>query len=257
MIVREEEQQFVMVAQHDHARLSGDLAGHFSRFFTDDPHFDDVLLAIYNHDLSWVRLDEAPIWNDRKSAPYSFTDYPLLPKLTHYEYGLNQTERLNKYAALLCSMHYSSFGIFQNSVNPACQDFSREEARRQHRIMAELGVTNDALLDKQLKLLQLCDRISLYVCLNRPGSGKDQENARYKAGFEDSELFTDGKARRLIAQWVNDNEIRLTPSPFETGFHACLRQKRVPKELIRKQGIEHAYRSSEWVDQHVYFAGCS
>ncbi|GIP31654.1 hypothetical protein J2TS4_08640 [Paenibacillus sp. J2TS4] len=132
MVVRETEHEIIMVRQHDHAQLSGEIAKHFKSFFTDDPYFEDTLLAIYQHDLGWVRLDEVPMWNDRTSLPFSFMDFPLLPKLTHYTYGLDQIERMNKYAGLLCSLHYASFGVFRNSTVPECIDFSRHECLRQH-----------------------------------------------------------------------------------------------------------------------------
>lgn len=138
MIIRETEHEFVMVAQHDHALLSGDVAKN--------------------------------------------TDYPSLPKVTHYQYGLDQVEKMNKYAGLLCSMHYYSFG-FQDSTDRDCIEFAHHEKCRQKRIRDELNVTNDEAIIKQFRLLQLCDRISLYVCLNNPGVSKEQEHPPFKIGI--------------------------------------------------------------------------
>jgi hypothetical protein len=65
MIVRETEREFVMITQHDHAHLSGVLASHFTKeFFREDSYYQELILAIYEHDRSWIRLDDTPIWND-------------------------------------------------------------------------------------------------------------------------------------------------------------------------------------------------
>lgn len=257
MIVRETEHEITMVTQPDHAQLSGDVASNFKKFFSNDPYFEDVLFAIYQHDLSWIRLDETPIWNDRKSIPFSFTDYPLLPKLTHYKYGLDEIERMNKYAGLLCSLHYSSFGIFQNSSIADCIDFSRDETNRQQRIKTELSLTNHEDILKQFRLLQLCDVISLYVCLNSPGASKEQEHPRYRTGFEDSELFNNESNDRLVAEWMNNKEIQITPNPFDFSFSTNLRLKKLSKKQIEEKGLEKAYKNSEWINQEIIFIGRS
>jgi hypothetical protein len=253
MTVRESEHEIIMVSQHDHAQLSGDVARNFKNFFINDPYFDDLLFAVYHHDIGWIRLDETPIWNDRKSVPFSFTDYPLLPKLIHYKYGLDQTENMNKYAGLLCSLHYSSFGIFQDSTVEECIEFTRHEERRQQRIITELNLTNHEDINKQFRLLQLCDVISLYVSLNRHEASKEQENLRYKDGFEYSELFNIEGGNNLVAEWLNDKEIKITPNPFEKSFTTSLRQKRISKILINEIGIASAYKKSEWINQEIIF----
>ncbi|MCR8630637.1 DUF3891 family protein [Paenibacillus radicis (ex Xue et al. 2023)] len=257
MIIRETEHEITMVRQHDHAQLSGDVARNFKNYFINDPFFDDLIFAVYQHDLGWIRLDATPIWNDRNSVPFSFIDYPLLPKLTHYTYGLDQIERMNKYAGLLCSLHYSSFGIFQNSTIEECSDFSNNELQRQQRIITELDLTNHNDIFKQFKLLQLCDVISLYVCLNCPGVSKEQEHPRYRTGFEDSELFNNQSNGRLVAEWMNNKEIKITPNPFDKGFSTNLLQKNLSKKLIKEHGIEKAYKNSEWVNQEIIFVGRS
>lgn len=256
MIVRETEHEFVMTAQHDHAQLSGDVANHFRHFFVNDPSFEDLLFAVYHHDFGWVRLDETPIWDDRKSLPYSFTDYPLLPKVTHYQFGLDQVERMNKYAGLLCSMHYYSFG-FQHSTDRDCIEFAQHEEYRQIRIRDELSVTNNEDVIKQFMLLQICDRISLYVCLNIPGVSKQQEDPRFKEGFEDSELFNMESESPLVAKWLNAKEIQITPNPFNSSFRTNLRQKRIAKQLVKEIGIAQAYKDAEWFTQEVIFIGRS
>ncbi|SHE15331.1 Uncharacterised protein [Chlamydia abortus] len=103
--------------------------------------------------------------------------------------------------------------------------------------------------------MQLCDVISLYVCLNEPGVHKDQESPRYAHGFKDSELFNLEGDVRLIAEWVNAKEIKISSNPFEESFLAFLKQKRVSKKLMQEMGISEAFSQTEWVDQEVIFRG--
>lgn len=251
MIVRETEFDFYLVTQHDHAQLSGALASHFDRcFFPNDTQYDALLIAVYEHDRSWIPLDDTPIWNDKIGVPFSFRDYPLLPKLLAYANGLDETEQLNSYAALLCSQHYSSF--FIGSTEHACLEFCTTEAVRQSRMMQHLSLDEIAGLSKHLQLLQLCDELSLYLCLNEPGIDKANEFLGNHDGFKRSEMFSRDE-ERITASWLSRDEIALMPFPFGGEFSAQLRLKRVSKEEINRQGIEDAYKSAEWIEQQLNF----
>jgi hypothetical protein len=251
VIVRETESDFYLVTQHDHAQLSGVLASHFdSCFFEKDTQYDALLLAVHEHDRSWIPLDDTPIWNDKSGVPFSFRDYPLLPKLLAYKHGIDETEQMNPYAGLLCSLHYSSF--FTGTADPACLVFCAEEALRQTRIKLHLSSDELANILKHLQLLQLCDELSLYVCLNDPGIEKTNEFLGYREGFKRSEMFARDR-ERITASWVSRDEIVLTPFPFEEAFPAQLRLKRVTKEDVKRLGIESAYKSAEWIEQRLYY----
>ncbi|WP_426447916.1 DUF3891 family protein [Paenibacillus sp. S-38] len=254
MIVRDSGDAWVLTAQHEHARQSGEAARRFRSFFEDYPYFEDLVKAVYQHDLGWVRLDETPVWNDRASAPYSFIDYPLLPKLTHYRLGLDQTEALNPYAALLCSMHYAAF--VEGSSDNESQAFYHHETRRQERIRRGLGIPEEEL-QKPFSLLKLCDLLSLYLCLNEPGAGKEQEYPPYRSGFRYSEPFHPDAAGKLTARWISRSEVEMEPNPFEYTFRLSVRQKRVPKALAAKAGLAEAYRQTEETVLEVRFRGRS
>jgi hypothetical protein len=230
VIIRETEDEFYMITQHDHAQLSGVLASHFSKpFFKEDPEYESLIFAIYEHDRSWIPLDDTPIWNDRSGVPFSFRDYPLLPKLLAYTHGLNETEQRNSYAGLLCSLHYSSF--FLHNPHPDCIDFYDAETARQHRIRQQIQIADSELINKHFQLLQLCDDLSLFVCLNEP-------------------TFNNGL---LSARWLSQIDIALTPFPFDNEFKTELRHKRVPKIEIQQHGLEEAYKNVDWADQELVY----
>lgn len=254
MIIRETDHEFIMTKQHDHAKLSGDMAAHFKqRYFTKDRYLQEAMLAVYEHDRGWIGLDDTPIWNERIGKPYSFMDYPLQPKLIFYKQGIDEVEAMNPYSALLCSMHYSSFKLFQDTEQEEALKFYQNELSRQKRIKAMLSPLDEYIVTKHLALLQLCDEISLYVALNHAGVSKENENPRYVNGFDYSAMFCSEPDKPLIANWVSNQEIRITPNPFEASFRTRVKIKCVSKELIKQTGIAEAYNRTEYVDQSVVF----
>ncbi|WP_245948252.1 DUF3891 family protein [Paenibacillus sambharensis] len=255
MIIRETNHGFILIAQHDHGQLSGQIARHFRPAYIMNQAFtEDVLAAITEHDRSWIALDSVPIWNDKNRAPYSFLDYPLQPKVVLYRYGIDQIEQMNPYAALLCSLHYASFRVFHNTEDEFCLAFYEHETRRQERLRAQLSPLDSRMVESHFRMLQLCDDLSLYVCLNEAGADKKHEHPWYRSGFAGSEPFSpDGKGQ-LSAVWLNQEDIAVTPFPFTANFTASLRYKFVTKELICETGIHEAYTQTEWSWQTVRFA---
>jgi Protein of unknown function (DUF3891) len=251
MIIRETKDSFIMIKQHDHAFLSGETIKHFDRnLLKSDQLFDDALYSAYQHDRSWIGLDETPIWNDRKKVPYTFSDYPLLPKLAFYKIGVDEIERVNTYASLLCSLHFCSF--FSQSENKDCLVFLTGEARRQMRLKEKLPDLDEELLQQHFRLLQFSDNLSLYLCLNEPGVDKEEEHPWFKNGFNNTEVFHP-ENQPLMARWVNENEVTLDPYPFEKEFHVSLQYNMVSKRMVDRMGIAEAYEKSDMEEKMILF----
>ncbi|WP_456274671.1 DUF3891 family protein [Bacillus sp. AK031] len=250
MIIRETTDSFIMIKQHDHAYLSGVITKHFKHtFLQSDRLFEDVVLASYEHDRSWIGLDDTPIWDDHASLPYSFSDYPLLPKLAFYRIGLDEIERMNPYSCLLCSMHFCSF--FSHSKDKDCLLFLEKEKTRQNNIKKTLPGLDEALLLQHFYLLQFSDNLSLYICLNEPGAEKDHEHPWFKKGFSNTEMFSPHN-QPLIAQWINEKEISINGFPFQNGFQLSLPYKSVSKSAVADKGIAKAYEDSAWEEQLIF-----
>ncbi|OLO40694.1 hypothetical protein BTR23_04240 [Alkalihalophilus pseudofirmus] len=250
MIIRETNDAFIMIKQHDHAFLSGEVAKHFQSDLLSTIHFfEDLVFAAYEHDRSWIGLDDRPIWNDQTNTPYSFSDFPLIPKLAFYKLGLDEIEKGNRYASLLCSLHYCSF--FSSTSDKNSIHFLHEERRRQTNIKEHLQDLNHELLLEHFRLLQFCDDVSLYICINEPGTKKDKEHPWFRNGFTNSEIFNDGK-HPFIAEWHNANEIKFKPFPFYDDFHLTVKYKTVQKSAIQVMGIAQAYENSVMEEQEIW-----
>lgn len=203
MIVRKLGDSFLLIRQHDHGRISGEFARHWNAEIKPQ---NPTLFAITNHDVGWQELDGEVRFNPDTGEPYSFIDYPLAPKLRAYEHGLDRIEAHEPYASYLCSLHYSSF--VRDSLEPVAIDFRKREAARRERIE---GFVPQEWLDSaeyNFRLLQLCDDLSLFVCLNEPG---ENTFPWYRDGF-------DFMGQRLQPVWRDRQTLSLTPNFFTDSF---------------------------------------
>ncbi|WP_174727842.1 DUF3891 family protein [Mesobacillus harenae] len=254
MIVFEREQDFVMVTQHDHANVSGEVAEYWNEEDFPGLHRkNEVVLAVRQHDRGWINLDASPLWNSHDRKPYSFMDYPLEPKISSYKKGIDEVVEISGYAGLLCSLHYASF--LENSTDPAGKQYWKEEIQRQQMLLKELEIEENTIqkkeLNEHLDLLKFCDNISLYICLNKPGVDKANEHPFYRNGFP--QKFAFAQFHRIIPEWTNQETIKLSTFPLTTDLHVSLPFKAVQKEEIMKHGLTQAYQEAKVETRRVKF----
>ena len=162
MIVRERQDTFVLVEQHEHARISSE----FARHWREAPRpLDSTLYAIEKHDVAWQEPDRYVSWNEEKDRPYSFVDYPSEPKVRAYAEGLDWIETKDPYAAYLCSLHYTT--LMQGSNKRVEVQFVTEETQRQEKLRANMSAEQAENIDRNLHLLKLCDGLSLFFMPQR------------------------------------------------------------------------------------------
>lgn len=223
LIIREHNNLYILIHQHDHGLLAGDIAANWGQGNFISPSRNLVLTASL-HDLSWVETDTTLQWNNEANRPYDFTSLPLEEKFPMYKKGLDQTERLNPYSALLTSMHYCSF--FKAHQNEQVDRFLRQEEKRQTRLKKTFFYEP---IDLDLRHLQLWDNLSLYVCLNEPGVSKEQEHPWFKNGI--NAVTQTGETVSMHAHWLNERTITLDPFPFRQSFSTTLPYYKAKKSL--------------------------
>ncbi|SET02002.1 Protein of unknown function [Oceanobacillus limi] len=239
MIVRERKKEFVMIEQHNHAQLSGMILSNWkSTLFQGESYRKSVELANYLHDIGWKEFDQQPFWNDKVQAPYTFSDFPIHPKIVLYQHGINEVEKRDLYAALLCSEHYKRFLIQHTSIE--AQSFVNEENRRQQCIRHRLENVDKDLFDFHYRLLQFGDNLSLYLCLNEPGVTNQDIHPFFKNGIPLPEGITTNSHLELT--WTDENTVSLQDFPFEQPFTVTIKQKIVNKDEIAKKGLIQAYQ---------------
>lgn len=199
----------MLIEQHEHALVSGE----FARRWAERPEpFDRAVYAIANHDLAWKGPDSRVRWNDESDRPYSFVDYPAEEKVRAYSEGLDVLEARDEYAACLCGMHYATL-LREFGKTPVEARFVETEERRQERLRAGMSAEEIGSLERNLQLLKLCDGLSLFVCLNEPGSSG--QPPPYPEGFR-----FDGKTYRPV--WKDERTLRLDPNPFTEPFDVAI-----------------------------------
>jgi hypothetical protein len=252
MFIRERDDAFIMINQHDHARLSHDIFLKLKlTICKNKDYMPELQLAVREHDRGWIGLDAVPLWNAAKKAPYSFIDYPLLPKLASYKLGLDEIEAKSQYACLLCSMHYVSF--FKKDEQPEAMKFVANERERQSAIMKKLHLNHDEQLNLHFRILQFCDDLSVFVCLNEPGNNKDAEHPWFINGIPNSNILNENKAKPIMVSWLNDQLIKIDAFPFDHEFTASHKFKSVAKNKIEELGIAQAYEEQGYLEQAITF----
>ena len=212
MIVRKLQDSFLVIRQHDHGLISGEFARHWDAKIQPKTQ---TLYAIAEHDVGWQELDDEVRFNPETNAPYSFVDYPLEPKLRAYGNGLDRIEGEEPYAGYLCSMHYSSF--VRDSEEPAAIEFRERENIRRARIEEHLPEKWLDNVEYNFRLLQLCDDLSLFVCLNEPG---ENTFPWYRNGFRFLE-------EKLVPVWNDERTLSLSPNPFSGPFDLTVPYRRI------------------------------
>ncbi|MFZ0369728.1 MAG: DUF3891 family protein [Halobacillus sp.] len=251
MIVNEQEHHFLMIEQHEHAKISGQIVRNWKKdFLLRSKLREEADWAVSQHDRAWIPLDKDPIWNEEKNRPYSFIDYPLTEKLEAYQRGIEEAADQSLYAGMLCSMHYQSF-FSEDSEDPEIRSFLEDEKDRQKNLYQAMkrDIPKD-IYQLHFQRLQFCDDLSLYICMQESGISKDEEVSWFKNGFRQSFDFAPGG---IMPHWVDEKQVSLRPFPLEYSFEVQIPYRMVSKEDIEKKGLKEAYHQTEINHRVVVF----
>ncbi len=251
MIIRERSDEIVMIAQHDHAQLSGVFAKQWPKdSFTGINLRKNVEFAIREHDRAWIPLDKCPFWNQQTEAPFSFMDFPGPPKFVFYKQGIDETEKIDSYAAMLCSHHYGRFAENDSSVE--ANDFRDQEGMRQMKIRSSIACFSESDFQFHYELLSFTDTLSLFVCLNEPGFSSNHSS---KGMLNEMNCPKESSSQLLKAEWRVPSQITLLNSPFKDVFEVKWRQKAILKKTVAEKGIMTAYQETPFEEQKVMIKG--
>lgn len=164
--------EYWVITQPDHARLSGAVAAAFDRerlpYVTDE-----VVRGIAAHDRGWLGLDGAapnpilpPFEADGRLR--SFLNTPPKLFLVAWTGSIQHAEQIGPTAGTMVSQHFERLAQFRLAqMRDTDEDVARlghflvQESSRQSRLCKGADARFAA---ERLQLLQFCDVISLYVC---------------------------------------------------------------------------------------------
>jgi ribosomal protein L25 (general stress protein Ctc) len=244
MIVYELKNNFVMITQDDHASVSGQMYNQMRSEVSITRRHQSVSKAVREHDRAWKELDDTPIWNDRLQVPYSFIDFPLALKLVCYRNGIDEIENEDPYAALLCSLHYTS--LVKNTDHLLAQKFVESEQTRQERIDHLISDSNLSLdVMPNLSILQFFDRLSLLLCYDEEGSDIERQFPWYQSGVADASVFLK-KSKNVSLERDHAHFFKVDPFIFKNDFEVSLPMKYVSKRATQELGLAEAYKQTPW-----------
>jgi hypothetical protein len=195
MIRRDAPGVAVLVNQHDHSLLSGELARRVGNVLFSPPGpFKPVCLAIAEHDCGWAGIDSRPDLNTQGLPAHVF-EGDTLTSLAAWQASVDIVADQDAYAGLLVSLHSMALANFAMSrETPATDEFARQRVFRMRKfvhgqieLQEKLRRTLDMHVDLPLRgglaeegrspeedllrcnffLMQFLDQISLDLCFDR------------------------------------------------------------------------------------------
>lgn len=201
MIRREVGDEYWLIAQNDHAILSGQLAEQFGGPGIQSPT-QSAITGIAMHDAGWPLHDDAPTVNN-DHIPIDVFESRREVALKVWTASADRAAAVDPYAGLLVSLHSLALSVFastQTSFKHEKVDmsdprtrfdmnkFQHRQIELQEQLRQKLGMRTDLPLrnglaeesddprEKQLifdfRLLQALDKISLGICCTKPPFAK-------------------------------------------------------------------------------------
>lgn len=204
-------QEWLLIAQPDHAQLAGDLAARLqSPMF---PPLDSHLIrAIALHDAGWAEFDGGisrahdPRLNDR-GRPVSFLEVSPGDFVVAWTGSVAAAETAGPEGGIMVSRHFCRLAqgrldtrIDNEEDTSRLRQFLHQERQRQDRLI-DHAKRSAAELDFLTDLLQFCDLLSLYLCCGA------RESVEFPQNF-------DGKK---IRAWRKGDMFRFEPRVFGAG----------------------------------------
>jgi hypothetical protein len=217
MLQRKTKAGLLAITQPAHSWLSGQLARAWGNdlFGAVEP-FEEVTLAAGLHDVGFLAWEQTPTQNPKTGRPYTFLELPAAERLAVWTRGIEQLLYLNRYAALLTSLHYTGL-TERNPAKPSTAEaklqaqFLAEQTKFQNTLLNSLRkdshyahYTTPEILKRNRKLIATWDWMSLLAGMALAKSIKIED------------VPANQRSVTIQLQWLrNPARIRVTPWPFQ------------------------------------------
>jgi len=229
MIRREEQGSFLLIAQHDHALISGQLAEVFgNQAFAAPQPIRQVIKGVSLHDCGWPMHDDLPTIN-KDGLPLDVFETSREIALRVWTASADRASADDPYAGLLVSLHVLNLSVFASTLPQfdigtqqekfAMVKFQQREIERQEDLRTKLGLRTERPTHHQLahdvtqkkedqltfnfRLLQAMDVISLAACCTKPPTAQTQDVFPHPGG---------APVRLNLAR--RDKDVVVNPWPF-------------------------------------------
>ena len=189
--------EFLLIAQHDHALLAGRFAARIGRApFVPPRPMREAVDGVSLHDCGWPVHDERPTLND-KGLPLHVLESPMPLAIRVWTESARRAAEKDPYSGLLVSLHVMALSFIAQTHDPTPHErfrdakdlfdlnkFQHRQAELQEDLRRRLGMRTDLPLHHGLakpgvdeaedlllfnyNLLKTCDRLSLDLCCSEP-----------------------------------------------------------------------------------------
>ncbi len=236
MVTTYNEDLLFATMQTDHSRVAGFLAAHWgnSEFASAQP-WNSVVLAAQEHDRGWWRWECRPTLSDA-GGPLDYQNDTLhhlgALRTTIYRSAVEDIAPLDPYAAVLVLEHLTGLltagnGAFSFRKDVSDHPIARAYLANQREVKKELlqklrrlpeysGHSDDAQIEANCKLVEVCDALAQFLCnrypLDSAHRGKDPNRVfselpvPIRCGVPDV---------RLHLTVLDDQRLAIDPYPFD------------------------------------------
>jgi len=236
MIVRERDGSLILIAQTDHAKLSGQCAAHWGNGdFARPRPYEAVVRAAMFHDSGWYDYEANPSVAPDTGKPFNFMQVAWgKPQRRAFEWAIDWMTRIDPYSGLLISKHRTGlqrgrYGIMTSPTVFNTQNLPEDNedflARNEAAQAAQLKNYDEKEFWINYQLMQAFDFISLFLC------NKDAVDDY----IEPVPTSYDGRTppARLALKTVEGTRVEVDPFPFDVD------PLRV--QLIRRQMKQNSF----------------
>lgn len=226
MIVTSRDSSLVLVNQLDHARMAGRLASAWGNSVFESPSpYDPVILAVSGHDSGWEQPDSVPLLDHERGRPFNFFHVSREQHAEFYSHGVEKVTHDDPYAGLLVRMHWT--GLYEArwgadatlklddhthaSLSLLIQQQESEAAKAKLKIWDrnELRSQFEGRVWMNYELLQVWDRLSLFICMN-------DLDANIEDAIGPVPVSLHGEYVELRLSVQGDSRVRIEPYPFSS-----------------------------------------
>ena len=165
--------EFVLITQHDHARLSGRLAEYVGNaLFAPPTPYQETVDGIALHDCGWPLHDDRPTLNPQ-GQPLHVLESPMSVAIPVWGESVRGASDRNAYSGLLVSLHVLALSALAQS-----RDQAPHERARDRRDLFDLNKFQHKQIEHQQHLrrtLDLRTDVPLRLGLATPGTGARED----------------------------------------------------------------------------------
>lgn len=171
-------QNWALISQVEHARLSGTLAGAWGREpFAPLVPRNEIIAAVTHHDDGWSAWEVAPKVSAETGRPLDFMETPLTDSLAIWRESIRRAANIGPLATYMISGHFSALlerfpTRWQSdaTLEPLAHNFLSEQSDERQSALAKwtkssAGAAGPAAAERAVAWLQMFDLLSLWLCV--------------------------------------------------------------------------------------------